>query len=159
MNYNPVFTIVFGLSLFVVGIYAIIAFFSMIKTTYKLFQGKYDELERKIVFDSLAYSMVIIIVLHLIQYSLSYKLKKYFPNEIYIPVISAGVIKGQILGNSPLHFESFFFDLFLVSNIYNYLRYKYSLKQRKTYMVPLIATIIFLLCTLILFYKEITLWM
>ena len=151
MNYNPVFTIVFGLSLFVVGIYAIIAFFSMIKTTYKLFQGKYDKLERKIIFDSLAYSMVIIIVLH--------KLKKYFPNEIYIPVISAGVIKGQILGNSPLHFESFFFDLFLVSNIYNYLRYKYSLKQRKAYMVPLIATIIFLLCTLILFYKEITLWM
>ena len=157
MNYDLIFTTVFGLSLFVVGIYAIIAFFSMSKTTYKLFQGKYDELERKVVFDSLAYSMLIIVLLHLIQYLLSYKLKKYFPNEIYIPVISAGVIKGQILGNSPLHFESFFFDLFLVSNVYSYLRYKYGLKQRKSYIIPLIATIIFLICALTLFYKEITL--
>ncbi|WP_137664231.1 hypothetical protein [Enterococcus hulanensis] len=65
-----------------------------------------DQFEKKKVTDTLAMSMLVILIINLGQLLLSFKLPVDFPGFIS----PGGFHNGGLITNDPLHFDSFLFD-------------------------------------------------
>ncbi|MEI5995002.1 hypothetical protein [Candidatus Enterococcus mansonii] len=111
-----------------IGVYSLITFFQAIWVLYQVKRGILDELEKKIVFDSLAYTMFIILLLHTVQFIFGLVAFTLFKGTFtYIPIISSGAPFGKIvLSNLPnWHFEALFADCFIFAIIYFFRKQKY----------------------------------
>lgn len=141
MDNNFFFTIVNSIFV-VIMLYIMYSIFSVIKTFFIAAKNGYDELEKKALVDAVAISMLVLMVVHLIQTIISFKIKHLYPNNLYIPVISSGAPKGVLLGNSPLHIESIFFDTFAIAIIYNINKLRYGLIDKMQFFKPFIIIFI-----------------
>lgn len=126
---------------FCFGLYTIYALFFVIKAVINYAKDKNRTLERDILMKSLASSMIILIFIHLLQIFVRLLLKSYYPNKVYMPIISSGVIQGDI-GNSTLHFESLSFDFFLITITYHINRLKHKVISKKQFLRPIIYIIL-----------------
>ena len=119
-----------------IAFYMFYSTFIAIKASINVVKKEYDEMELKVLIDSLAISMIIMMILHIIQTFIAMNYKIYNPSDIYIPVISSGAPNGTYLGNSPLHIESIFFDIFLFSVMHNINRLRYDIIDLKSFFMP-----------------------
>ena len=107
-----------------IGVYSLISVFSLVTTFIKL--NKFDELQRNAVYESLAISFLIIAGIHFLQLMISVVTPDPFSMAIKF-WISPGAYKGALMTNSPLHFDSFMIDAFVLAIVYNIKRRKYGL--------------------------------
>lgn len=113
----------------VIKVYGIYGFASIFKAVF----FRKDELEKKVVFDSLAYSMIIVLILAFIYPFISLLLKE----SINYVFISQYFISDGIL------FQDIFLSLVaVVAFSFNYLRLKYGLINKKQLVVPVAITTI-----------------
>lgn len=128
------------------GAYSLYAIPSLIKTLINIIRKKYDELERKSVFDSLAISMLVITTLHLIQFLLGYYFNFLGKPSTYLPIISPGIPFGSTissLGHYPyVHMDSIFLDFTIISLVFNIKRYRYGLITKKQFLKPIIIVLL-----------------
>ena len=109
------------LILLLAGIFGLDTLFSMGKVLMNIEQ--YDELERKVVYETFAVSFCIIIILHLIQLISS------FTKFDFSYLISVGGFRnGGLISNSLLHIDSFIFDMIILGITYKIKKRKYGLK-------------------------------
>lgn len=122
-----ILNIIFSLIVICFMFYTFAQIFVAVRVLIKVRQGILDELERKMVFDSLSYSMLIIMLLHIIQlgigmfYNSTANAQHYF-----IPVISAGMPFKTFLANDPWHIEAIAFDCLVFSICYSITKRKYK---------------------------------
>ncbi|MGG5369744.1 hypothetical protein IGI67_001357 [Enterococcus sp. AZ196] len=104
------------------------SFISVIFTLIKVKRGETDEREELIIFKSLAYAMIILIIIHFVQLILGFNSADYFEsiNRNYIPIISGGFPFKSVISNDPFHIEAVVFDTFLFGIIYPLMRKKYG---------------------------------
>lgn len=121
--------------------YSIYGMFSLINTARKLKTKSYDEFERKTIFDSLGYSMIFIIIVHILEYIIVTILYFKIPDFQYIPIITAVKEPGSIFTDSSI-FNKIFFDCAIVSIIYTSLKYKYGLIDKDKILSPIITCVI-----------------
>ena len=120
--------------------YILFAVPSLIKVLIKIIKKEYDELERKVVFDSLGLSMLIVTLVNLIQFILAcyHSITGLYK---YIPIISPGMPFNNALSNFNYypyaHMESIFFNLIIISIIYNINRYRYGLLSKEKTFKPI----------------------
>lgn len=123
---------------------------SLFIATFGIIGKNYDELERKAIFDSLAYGMIFIVLLHLVQFCLGL-MSTFSLIENYIPCISSGGTSLLLLDyGSIAHSESFFFDTSLISIIYIINKYRFGLWSKKRILIPIF--IIFIIALLLFLY-------
>ena len=146
-KYNPSLELALKISnilinfLFIgISFYMYYSTFIAVKASIKVVKKKYDEMELKVLIDSLAISMIIVMMVYIVQTVIAINFKNYYPNGIYIPVISSGAPNGTYLGNSPLHIESIFFDIFLFSVMYNINRVRYDIIDFKKFFKPVMVS-------------------
>ncbi|WP_086950652.1 hypothetical protein [Vagococcus fluvialis] len=98
--------LLFGVALF--SMYSVIRLFIML-----LLLHRYDELQKKAVYESFALSFLIILLLHFVQLNINLF-------DIDWPLlITTGNRLGIAGGNVPKpHFDSFFFDCFVLAVVY-----------------------------------------
>ncbi|ALS37410.1 hypothetical protein [Enterococcus rotai] len=108
------------------AVFSIASVFNAISVLGQVRKGKLDELEKKTVSDSLVYSMLVLLFLHLVQFILG-MIFNFMPDGPfhYYPIISGGLPFREVMGNSPWHFEALFFDFFIFSIIYFFRKRKY----------------------------------
>lgn len=113
----------------VLGIYSFVVLFSLIKTV--MVFPETDELEKKVFFETLSISMVVILVLHLLQ--LIYSMIA--PGD-FRPIISSGghsLVRG--IDGKIVHFDSFLFDCTVIAVVYNIRQLRYGLISKKIFLV------------------------
>lgn len=125
------FTIFFGLAL-----YSIIGLFTLLKVLVGV--HRYDELERKAIFDALSMSMLTILIVNLLQLVLSFNL----PIEWRGFVSPGGFYNGGLVSNAPLHFDSFLFDCSVVGIWYMVRRYHFGLIAKRNIFIPIIIFVL-----------------
>lgn len=125
-----------------VSLYMLYSVFVAINTSVRIIKKRSDEMEIKVLVDSLAFSMLVMMFVHIIQTIIGINFKGLYPNGIYVPVISSGVHRGAFLGNSPLHIESFIFDIFLFSVIYNINRLRYGIFGVQKFLSPIVVSLV-----------------
>lgn len=91
--------------------------------------NKYDELERKVVYETFAVSFCIIVILHLIQL-----ISSFTKFDLSYLISVGGFRTGGLISNSPLHIDSFIFDMIVLG-------ITYQVKKKKFGMKWLIATL------------------
>lgn len=132
MIFNVVlFTIFMGIAL-----YSIIGLFSLFKVLVGV--HRYDELERKAIFDALVMSMLTILIVNLLQLILSINL----PIEWRGVVSPGGYYNGGLITNDPLHFDSFLFDCSVVGIWYMVRRYHFGLIGKRNIFVPIMIFVL-----------------
>lgn len=115
-----IFSIIFlGLALF-----SFISVITFIKTFIQL--KKLDELQKNVIYESLAISFLIIVAINLIQLIVSIVTPEPIA-YIATTIISPGAYKGVLFSNSPLHFDSFLIDNLILGIVYYVKRKKYGL--------------------------------
>lgn len=109
--------IVLAFIIFFRGIYY---FFEALQLLISVKRGKVDERETLIVYRALAFTMIIVALMHFIQLIIGWNVREYFQsiNRPYIPFISSGMPYGAVVENAPLHIEAILFDTFLFGVIY-----------------------------------------
>lgn len=123
---NLVFMIIQIIVLLMIGIFTISSVVNAINVLIQVRRGHLDELEKKMVFDSLVYTMLVLVIVHALQFVLGS-----FANLVpathfsYRPIISAGVPYKSIISNDPWHFEALFFDCLVFSIFYFFRKRKY----------------------------------
>ncbi|MFR3685920.1 MAG: hypothetical protein ACLTXM_12900 [Enterococcus sp.] len=125
------FTIFLGLAL-----YSIIGLFTLLKVLVGV--HRYDELERKAIFDALSMSMLTILIVNLLQLVLSFNL----PIEWRGFVSPGGFYNGGLVSNAPLHFDSFLFDCSVVGIWYMVRRYHFGLIAKRNIFIPIIIFVL-----------------
>lgn len=125
------FTIFMGIAL-----YSIIGLFSLFKVLVGV--HRYDELERKAIFDALVMSMLTILIVNLLQLILSINL----PIEWRGVVSPGGYYNGGLITNDPLHFDSFLFDCSVVGIWYMVRRYHFGLIGKRNIFVPIMIFVL-----------------
>lgn len=95
-----IFNIIISIIFFFLAIYSLYGIGVIIKTTFKSYKKDYDELEMKTIKDSLAISMILIVILHLIQLIFSFYSVKYRP--IITPITDSAI-------NNNINIHSLFF--------------------------------------------------
>lgn len=126
----------------VVSVYSFIGIFTLFRILVRFKQ--YDELERKAIIETLAMSMVIILVVNFGQLILSF----ITPYD-WAPFIFSGSSLA-LIGNTPLHFDSFFFDCSILGISYMVRRHHFGLIKVKNILIPIIIILIFILMPLML---------
>lgn len=124
------FFLVTGVSRFVawiILIFALLSMYAMGSSIFFLFKEilkKNDELVRKIVFDAMAMSFVVIILLHIVQMIIRVVHFNKTGQDINL-VVTPGLAIYK-LGDAPLHLESVGVDLgiFAICLLINRLRYR-----------------------------------
>jgi len=108
------------------AVFATASVFNAIHVLIQVKRGELDELEKKTVSDSLVYTMLVLLFLHLIQFLLG-MIFNFMPDGHfhYYPIISGGLPFREVMGNDPWHFEAFFFDVLIFSIIYFFRKRKY----------------------------------
>lgn len=108
---------VFAFVVFSRGIYY---FFEAVHLLINVKRGRVDERETVIVYRALAFTMIVVALIHVVQLIIGWNVLGYFQsiNRPYIPFISSGIPYGSIVGNGPLHIEAILFDAFLFGVIY-----------------------------------------
>ena len=135
MIFNVVlFTIFTG-----VALYSIIGLFSLLKVLVGV--HRYDELERKAIFDALAMSMLTILIVNLLQLVLSFNL----PTEWRGVVSPGGFYNGGLVSNAPLHFDSFLFDCSVVGIWYMVRRYHFGLIAKRNIFIPIMIFVLIIM--------------
>lgn len=123
-------------------------FFGIGKLIYRLIKfrkGDFDELERKAVFDSLGYGLLIILSFHFIQFIIGLFLNIGANPIVYKPYIQYGVQNTkEIIGFSE-NIEGIFVEGILVNCIYVFVQYKYGLIGKRRLLVPSIILILLVL--------------
>ncbi|QQK07280.1 hypothetical protein [Miniphocaeibacter halophilus] len=110
-------------------IYSLYGIGVIIKTIFKTYKKSYDELEIKTIKDSLAISMILIVILHFIQLIFSFYSVKYRP--IITPITDSAI-------NNNINIHSLFFDCILIGFIYNIKRFKYGLIAKRQFWDPIL---------------------
>lgn len=111
------------------GIYSFIVIFSLIRMI-MIFPDS-DELEKKIFYETLSFSMGVILILHFIQLIISMIMPLDFR-----PIISSGghaVVRG--IDGAIVHFDSFLFDCVVIAVTYNIRRLRYGLITKRTFLL------------------------
>ncbi|HHX69531.1 MAG: hypothetical protein WAO56_10560 [Miniphocaeibacter sp.] len=128
--------VVLSLIIFIfLSFYSLYAIANIIKALYRVYIKEYDELERKVVFDSLIITALVIIGVHLIQFILGLTM----PYSQFEPIISAGSHSVFLFTNDSIaHIESVFFDFIILSLTYTVMRYKYGLINIKQVLKPMV---------------------
>ncbi|MEI5991476.1 hypothetical protein [Enterococcus crotali] len=110
------------------AVFAMASVFNAIHVLLQVKKGELDELEKKTVSDSLVYTMLVLLFLHLIQFILG-MIFNFRPNSPihYYSIISGGLPFREVMGNSPWHFEALFFDFLIFSIIYFFRKRKYRI--------------------------------
>ncbi|MBO0456755.1 hypothetical protein JZO77_08405 [Enterococcus hulanensis] len=100
-----------------------------------------DQFEKKKVTDTLAMSMLVILIINLGQLLLSFKLPVDFPGFIS----PGGFHNGGLITNAPLHFDSFLFDCSIFGICYGITGVRLGqVKAKKNLLIFLIFLVIFL---------------
>lgn len=108
------------LILFVVGLYSL---FGLINGLISF--KKNDELERKVIYETLAISFLVIMIIHFIQLIASIIAPEPF-SLLAKFIISPGECKGSFFGNDPLHFDSFMIDITILGIVNYIIKKKYE---------------------------------
>lgn len=116
-----VVSIVSSILMFVAGFWGMIALIKMVKIL--LSMRNYDELEKHIVSETFVISFCVIIFFHMIQLILSFT--KF---DLSYLISAGGFYKGGIVSNSPLHIDSFLFDMGILGLVYQIRKRKYGMK-------------------------------
>lgn len=119
-----------------IALYSIIGLFSLFKVLVGV--HRYDELERKAIFDALVMSMLTILIVNLLQLILSINL----PIEWRGVVSPGGYYNGGLITNDPLHFDSFLFDCSVVGIWYMVRRYHFGLIGKRNIFVPIMIFVL-----------------
>ncbi|MDH6364409.1 hypothetical protein M2139_001452 [Enterococcus sp. PF1-24] len=120
-------SIVLSIIFIFLGLYSFYTVFVAIKTLIHVKSGKQDELEKKMIFDALGYSMLCIAGLHIIQLIIGI-IWTMVTNRTrpFIPIISAGFTYGDVFSNSSLHIEAIIFDCLVFSICHKIVQKKYN---------------------------------
>lgn len=111
------------------GFYTFVVIFSLIRMI--IIFPDFDELEKKIFYETLSFSMGVVLILHFFQLIISMIMPLDFR-----PIISSGghsVIRG--IDGSIVHFDSFLFDCVVIAIIYNSRRLRYGLITKKMFLL------------------------
>ena len=112
------------LSLFLVlGLYSFVSVGSLLGMLVNI--TRYDELQKRTVFNSLAFSMFFLLVIYLAQLILSFFGTAY--QKAALIISAGGFQQGGLISFSPLHIDSFFFACLVISIVYTINRYRYGL--------------------------------
>ncbi|WP_100065041.1 hypothetical protein [Miniphocaeibacter massiliensis] len=139
---------IYKICLFIFFSFGIFMFYSvgnLIYTLFKVSKKEYDELQRKTILDSLACSMLLILLLHLIQFIVGSVIGTYYP--VITPVIKNFKINYLSWNEGFLSINSFFFDCTIISISYIVSKYKNGLISKKQFLTPIfiIFTVIFII--------------
>ena len=138
-----------------IGLFSFVGFGQLLVMLLKSVGGQYDELERKVVFDSLGISMILIFLIHLLQFA--FGIVAFNTSGDFTPIIGTWSHMGQLLisvTEMGLTFENIFFDALVIGLVYFYLAYKYKLKELKQIVVISIVTLIIVIVLIIgLFFR------
>ncbi|MGL9727512.1 hypothetical protein [Enterococcus sp. DIV0756] len=126
-------------------LYSLIGLLSLLRVFTGVYQ--YDELEKKAVFDALSMSMVMILLINLLQLSLSFLL----PSEWRGFVSPGGFYHGGLISNAPLHFDSFLFDCSIIGICYMVRRYHFGLIKSKNVILSMIVILAIIFIPFLLF--------
>lgn len=86
-----------------------------------LLLDRYDELQKKAVYESFALTFLIILGIHFIQLNINLF-------DINWPmIIGPGTSHGVVISGPPLHIDSFFFDSFVLAIIYFIKKKRYGI--------------------------------
>lgn len=106
-------------SLILIGVFSIYSVGRLFLTL--ILMDRYDELQKKAVYESFAITFLIILVVHLIQLTINVF-------EINLPlIVGPGTVPGVIIGSPPLHINSFFFDSFVLAIVYFIKKKRYGI--------------------------------
>lgn len=110
--------ILYYILIIVITLFSIFSFISLfsIFTQYEY----YDELQKKIVYETFSISFFCILIIHFIQLFIS------FLGVDLSYLISPATGDGILLGVEPIHIDSFFFDLLVFGIVYLIKRIKYQ---------------------------------
>ncbi|RSU13408.1 hypothetical protein CBF27_04320 [Vagococcus acidifermentans] len=132
------------------ALFTLISFFQLISSLFKVTFKKYDELERKLVFDSLGVSMLILLLIHLLQ--LLFALIGHKFSFMYMSGIKI-TLRFLVIPMDNFVLESLILDVFLIGLTSLVLRYKYGLiSSRQLTKKYVILTIFAAIAGLILVY-------
>lgn len=100
------------LLILMLGLFGMRSLYQACKLLIQVKKHKIDERYEFMVFKALGYTMVIILILHLIQLVIGGIVGTawIYEGKHFIPVISAGMPYRTIVDNSPLHIEAIVFD-------------------------------------------------
>lgn len=121
--------LIFTLVLIFLAFYSMYTVISALKIAFKTARGELDELERKVVIDSLAFTMLTIFALHGVQLILGFIINFLIRKMHYFPIISGGIPFNSFFSNGPGHFEALFFDALIFTIIYKLLQKKFAFKD------------------------------
>lgn len=125
--------------LIVMSLYAFISIFALLNTLRYLKTNQMDELQKQAIYESFAFTFLIIVSIHFIQL---------FSKPLGIDLthlISPGGFNGTLFGiEGNLHIDSFIFDCLILSFIYFLRKIKYGLlssrEVKKRILIPFILT-------------------
>lgn len=143
-------TFIFATIFSSLALLTLISFFQLISSLFKVTFKKYDELERKLVFDSLGVSMLILLLIHLLQ--LLFALIGSEFSFMYMSGIKI-TLRFLVIPIDNFVLESLILDVFLIGLTSLVLRYKYGLiSSRQLTKKYVILTIFAAIAGLILVY-------
>lgn len=127
--------------IFSLSMYSIYGMFSFIKNVIRFKQNEYDELQRKIIFDSLGYSMIVILILHSIERIVEFILYIIYPDLEFYSILNSFREPGTLFGQLSI-FDKIFFDCAIISIVYIVIQYKYELITKKKALRPMIICLV-----------------
>ena len=112
----------------VLGIFGIHSLYQAVNLLIKVKKQKLDERYEFMVFKALGYTMIIILILHLVQLIVGgiVGIECIKNGKHFIPIVSAGMPYRTIIGNSPLHIEAIVFDGTVFGLIFKRMKKQYG---------------------------------
>lgn len=134
------------LSLFLVlGLYSFVSVGSLLGMFVNI--TRYDELQKRTIFNSLAFSMFFLLVIYLAQLILSFFGPAY--QKAALIISAGGFQQGGLISNSPFHIDSFFFACLVVSIVYTINRYRYGLIDNQYLIKRIIFPLVVILAIIV----------
>lgn len=135
-NFSMMIMLVCMLPFLGLVIYSVAGIFSLVRIL--ISSNRHDELEKKMVFDALAVSMMIMITVNLVQLFLSFVA----PLE-WKGIVSPGLTSnGALISFSPLHIDSFLFGCLVVGISNRFRRYHFGLLKRRNVFLPIMILLV-----------------
>lgn len=107
--------------LVIAGFFGLSTFFNMGRVLINI--NQYDELERKVVYETFAVSFCAIVILHFIQL-----ISSFTKFDLSYLISAGGLRTGGLISNSPVHIDSFIFDMIILGITYQVKKKKFGLK-------------------------------
>lgn len=129
MNTTGIVTRIIFILFLAFGLISVASIFSLIRVLINI--KKYNELEKKAVYESMAISFLIVMGIHLTQLILIIFFSDPYA-ELVALFISPGDVAGGFNTNYPvIHFDSFTIDFIILGSVYFFKNIRPSLKKNK----------------------------